>query len=174
MNATCFLKTGGHYVLYVKASCIESTDLGTNQGLNLGDALFSSLIKRKQVQCKRLEQVTLEPFNRGHAYVSGVFRTLQVSVRIMPHFAKLDLVAPYTPRINLNLLHYFQGQTLHQVPKRWLKLQIFIVIAILPFKTRYSVNLLTTLMGLREGGVLLRIDRHQQLKLLLFFRVQFY
>ncbi|WJX41860.1 hypothetical protein P8452_29157 [Trifolium repens] len=71
LNATCFLKTGGHYMLYVQGNCIEST--------NRGDGVFSSLCATHQVQFKRMERVTLEPFDRDHAYVSGVFRTLEIA-----------------------------------------------------------------------------------------------
>ncbi|GAU14997.1 hypothetical protein TSUD_47920 [Trifolium subterraneum] len=69
LNATYFLKTGGHYMLYVQGNCIEST--------NRGDAVFSSRMKEEQVQFQRMERVTLEPFDRDHMYVSGVFRTLE-------------------------------------------------------------------------------------------------
>ncbi|PNX94088.1 mediator of RNA polymerase II transcription subunit 36a-like protein, partial [Trifolium pratense] len=70
-NAMFFLKTGGHYMLYVQGNCIEST--------NRGDGVFSSLTEGQQVQFQRMERVTLEPFDRDHAYVSGVFRTLEIA-----------------------------------------------------------------------------------------------
>ncbi|WJX22697.1 hypothetical protein P8452_11978 [Trifolium repens] len=71
LNAMYFLKTGGHYMLYAQGNCIEST--------NRGDGLFSYLMKRNQVQFQRMERVTLEPFDRDHAYVRGVFRMLEWS-----------------------------------------------------------------------------------------------
>ncbi|WJX35682.1 hypothetical protein P8452_23640 [Trifolium repens] len=77
LNARYFLKTGGHYMLYVQGNCIEST--------NRGDGVFSSLIKGQQVQFQRMERVTLEPFDEDHAYVSGVFRTLEVA-KIDPNY----------------------------------------------------------------------------------------
>jgi hypothetical protein len=140
LNATCFLKTGGHYMLYVQVfffllyldvffwwyfiheifvnhvtnqckwqgNCIEST--------NRGDGVFSSLCATHQVQFKRMERVTLEPFDRDHAYVSGVFRTLEVSVWSVTQFAKAGLVPTISLRIYFSLLHFY-GQTL----KKWLK-----------------------------------------------------
>ncbi|WJX41886.1 snoRNP complex protein nop56, variant 2 [Trifolium repens] len=66
-----FLKTGGYYMLYVQGNCIEST--------NRGDGVFSYPCQRQQVQFKRMERVTLEPFDRDHAYVSGIFRTLETA-----------------------------------------------------------------------------------------------
>ncbi|KAK2447701.1 rRNA 2'-O-methyltransferase fibrillarin [Trifolium repens] len=71
LNAMYFLKTGGHYMLYAQGNCIEST--------NRGDGLFSYLMKRNQVQFQRMERVTLEPFDRDHAYVRGVFRMLEIA-----------------------------------------------------------------------------------------------
>ncbi|KAK2439289.1 rRNA 2'-O-methyltransferase fibrillarin [Trifolium repens] len=70
LNAIHFLKTGGHYVLYVQGNCIEST--------NRGDPIFNSLTKADRVQFQRMKQVTLEPFDSDHEYVSGVFRTLEI------------------------------------------------------------------------------------------------
>ena len=50
------------------------------ESTNRGDGLFSSMSKVVQVQYQRMEQVTLEPFDREHVYVSGVYRTMEVSV----------------------------------------------------------------------------------------------
>lgn len=71
LAALYFLEAGGHYVFYVKASCIESTT-------NRGDPLFTYLGKEIQVEFQRREQVTLEPFSRYHAYLIGDFRTLKM------------------------------------------------------------------------------------------------
>jgi hypothetical protein len=51
-----------------------------------------------------MERVTLEPFDRDHAYVNGVFRML----------AKAGLVPTISLRICLSLFHFY-GQTL----KKW-------------------------------------------------------
>ncbi|KAL1808451.1 hypothetical protein ACET3Z_025441 [Daucus carota] len=71
LNSQYFLKTGGHYMLYVQGHTMEST--------NRGDGLFSSMSKVVQVQYQRMEQVTLEPFDREHVYVSGVYRTMEIA-----------------------------------------------------------------------------------------------
>lgn len=122
LNAMYFLKTGGHYMLYVQvwfsiiSWCIlliifvlelfvnHVTDECKWQGnckesTKRGDGVFSSLPKKNQVQFKRMEQVTLEPFDRDHVYVSGIFRTLEVSVWFMTQFDKAGLVATISLRI---------------------------------------------------------------------------
>ena len=64
INAQSFLKDGGHVVISIKASCIDSTippeALFANEVQTLIDNSF-----------KPLEQVTLEPYERDHAMVSG-------------------------------------------------------------------------------------------------------
>ncbi|KAG5671876.1 hypothetical protein PVAND_002046 [Polypedilum vanderplanki] len=67
LNAQNFLKTGGHFVISIKASCIDSTAKP--------EAVFASEVdKLKAEKLKPLEQVTLEPYERDHAVVCGVFR----------------------------------------------------------------------------------------------------
>merc|ERR1712037_834466 len=60
INAQYFLKTGGHFVISVKANCIDSTAEA--------EAVFAGEVKKMQ------EQVTLEPYERDHAVVVGVYR----------------------------------------------------------------------------------------------------
>ncbi|KAL6586524.1 rRNA tRNA 2'-O-methyltransferase fibrillarin-like protein 1-like [Orobanche minor] len=79
LNTKYFLKAGGHYMVYVQANFIESTNWVVNRGAYRGDSVFDCWCKRTQVQFKRMEQVILEPFDTDHAYVSGVFRTLEVA-----------------------------------------------------------------------------------------------
>jgi rRNA 2'-O-methyltransferase fibrillarin len=63
-NAQSFLKDGGHVVISIKASCIDSTIPP--------EALFASEVRTLQENnFKPLEQVTLEPYERDHAMVSG-------------------------------------------------------------------------------------------------------
>ena len=65
-NAKQFLKDGGHIVVSVKASCIDSTAPP--------DVVFAS--QRKELEegaCKPLEQLTLEPYERDHAMITGKF-----------------------------------------------------------------------------------------------------
>lgn len=66
-NARYFLKNGGHYVISIKASCIDSTS---------APALVFER-ERNQLASfglKPLEQLTLEPYERDHAMVVGVYR----------------------------------------------------------------------------------------------------
>ncbi|KAB1204865.1 putative mediator of RNA polymerase II transcription subunit 36b [Morella rubra] len=67
LNASYFLKTGGHFVISIKANCIDSTQPA--------EAVFQSEVnKLKQDQFKPFEQVTLEPYERDHACVVGGYR----------------------------------------------------------------------------------------------------
>ncbi|KFK29061.1 hypothetical protein AALP_AA7G083600 [Arabis alpina] len=68
LNASYFLKTGGNFVISIKANCIDSTVPA--------EAVFQSEVKKLQLeQFKPQEQVTLEPFERDHACVVGVYRS---------------------------------------------------------------------------------------------------
>uniref|UniRef100_A0A7N0VKY6 Fibrillarin n=1 Tax=Kalanchoe fedtschenkoi TaxID=63787 RepID=A0A7N0VKY6_KALFE len=67
LNASYFLKNGGHFVISIKANCIDSTVPA--------EAVFSQEVnKLKAEQFKPAEQVTLEPFERDHACVVGRYR----------------------------------------------------------------------------------------------------
>eukprot|EP01026_Neomeris_dumetosa_P017415 TRINITY_DN1667_c0_g1_i15.p1 TRINITY_DN1667_c0_g1~~TRINITY_DN1667_c0_g1_i15.p1 ORF type:complete len:272 (-),score=46.78 TRINITY_DN1667_c0_g1_i15:94-849(-) len=67
LNAQYFLKNGGNFVISIKASCIDSTASP--------EAVFAhEVTKLKEMQLRPKEQVTLEPFERDHAVVVGVFR----------------------------------------------------------------------------------------------------
>ncbi|XP_071732633.1 rRNA 2'-O-methyltransferase fibrillarin 1-like [Rutidosis leptorrhynchoides] len=67
LNASYFLKSGGHFVISIKANCIDSTVPA--------EAVFASEVKKLQAeQFKPMEQVTLEPFERDHACVVGGYR----------------------------------------------------------------------------------------------------
>ncbi|CAL2278929.1 unnamed protein product [Prunus armeniaca] len=67
LNASYFLKAGGHFVISIKANCIDST--------SPAEAVFQQEVKRLQAdQFKPMEQVTLEPFERDHACVVGGYR----------------------------------------------------------------------------------------------------
>ncbi|PNH07991.1 Mediator of RNA polymerase II transcription subunit 36a [Tetrabaena socialis] len=66
-NAQYFLKNGGNFVISIKASCIDSTAPP--------EAVFAREVKKLQeMQLKPKEQVTLEPYERDHAMVVGVYR----------------------------------------------------------------------------------------------------
>lgn len=67
LNSQYFLKNGGHFVISIKASCIDSTAEP--------EAVFASEIKKLQTMgFKPKEYVTLEPFERAHACVVGAYR----------------------------------------------------------------------------------------------------
>jgi rRNA 2'-O-methyltransferase fibrillarin len=67
INAHNFLKNGGHFVISIKANCIDSTVPA--------EAVFAAEVKKLQKeQFKPAEQVTLEPFERDHACVVGSYR----------------------------------------------------------------------------------------------------
>mmetsp|Transcript_32905 Transcript_32905/g.72437 ORF Transcript_32905/g.72437 Transcript_32905/m.72437 type:complete len:326 (-) Transcript_32905:331-1308(-) len=67
LNAQYFLKQGGHFVLSIKASCIDSTAPA--------EAVFAREVKKLQEEnLKPQEQLTLEPYERDHAVVVGIYR----------------------------------------------------------------------------------------------------
>jgi len=67
LNAHHFLKPEGHYVISIKASCIDSTAPP--------EAVFAKERSRLQEELlKPAEQVTLEPYERDHAIVVGTYR----------------------------------------------------------------------------------------------------
>jgi len=66
-NAQYFLKNAGHFVISIKANCIDSTVAA--------EAVFASEIQKlKTMNFKPAEYVTLEPFERDHAVVVGQYR----------------------------------------------------------------------------------------------------
>ncbi|GJN39267.1 hypothetical protein PR202_gb28373 [Eleusine coracana subsp. coracana] len=67
LNASYFLKTGGHFVISIKGNCIDCTIPA--------EAVFASEVEKlKAEQLKPSEQVTLDPFERDHACVVGGYR----------------------------------------------------------------------------------------------------
>jgi len=67
LNAHHYLKVGGHVVISIKANCIDSTAPA--------EAVFAAEVKKLQEErIKPLEQVTLEPYERDHAVVVGIYR----------------------------------------------------------------------------------------------------
>jgi rRNA 2'-O-methyltransferase fibrillarin len=67
LNAQYFLKAGGHFVISIKANCVDST-LDPN-------IVFASEVKKLQEEnFKPHEQLTLEPYERDHAVVVGSYR----------------------------------------------------------------------------------------------------
>jgi len=67
LNAHHFLKNGGHFVISIKANCIDSTAPA--------NVVFAKEVKKLQEEnFKPMEQITLEPYERDHAVVVGVYR----------------------------------------------------------------------------------------------------
>lgn len=67
LNAHHFLKNGGHAVMAIKASCIDSTAAP--------EAVFRrEVTKLQEDNFRPLEQITLEPYERDHAVVIAEYR----------------------------------------------------------------------------------------------------
>jgi len=67
INAHHFLKNGGHFVISIKANCIDSTAAP--------EAVFAREVnKLREERFKPSEQITLEPYERDHAVVVGTYR----------------------------------------------------------------------------------------------------
>ncbi|CAM9969256.1 unnamed protein product [Ectocarpus fasciculatus] len=67
LNSHYFLKNGGHCVISIKASCVDSTASP--------EAVFAQEVsKLKTENFKPKEQVTLEPYERDHAVVIALYR----------------------------------------------------------------------------------------------------
>ncbi|CAL8355664.1 unnamed protein product [Arctogadus glacialis] len=67
LNAHNFLKNGGHFVISIKANCIDSTAAP--------EAVFAAEVKKMGAEnMKPQEQLTLEPYERDHAIVVGIYR----------------------------------------------------------------------------------------------------
>ncbi|MDP2435564.1 MAG: fibrillarin-like rRNA/tRNA 2'-O-methyltransferase [archaeon] len=66
LNSHMFLKNGGHYVVSIKASCIDSTAAP--------EAVFAQQVTELMSEnLKPREQVTLEPYERDHACIIGEY-----------------------------------------------------------------------------------------------------
>lgn len=72
LNSHNFLKNNGNFVISIKASCIDSTATP--------EAVFALEVKKLQAEkLKPKEQLTLEPYERDHAVVTGVYRPAKKS-----------------------------------------------------------------------------------------------
>ncbi|GFY77295.1 rRNA 2'-O-methyltransferase fibrillarin [Trichonephila inaurata madagascariensis] len=68
LNAHQYLKDGGHYIISIKASCVDST--ATPEAV-----VASEIEKLRSEKLKPLESVTLEPYERDHTVIVGIFRS---------------------------------------------------------------------------------------------------
>jgi rRNA 2'-O-methyltransferase fibrillarin len=68
INAQHFLKNAGHFLISIKANCIDSTAAP--------EVVFAQQVAElKKVQFKPKEQISLEPYERDHAVVGGTYRS---------------------------------------------------------------------------------------------------
>uniref|UniRef100_A0A3Q3W8U8 rRNA 2'-O-methyltransferase fibrillarin n=1 Tax=Mola mola TaxID=94237 RepID=A0A3Q3W8U8_MOLML len=82
LNAHNFLKNGGHFVISIKANCIDSTATP--------EAVFASEVKKMSAEnMKPQEQLTLEPYERDHAVVVGIYRYANIRLFCPINFFKL-------------------------------------------------------------------------------------
>ena len=69
-NAEYFLKNGGHAVISIKASCIDSTAQP--------EAVFAEEVnKLKKSSFRPREQLTLEPYERDHAMLVAQYQRVR-------------------------------------------------------------------------------------------------
>ncbi|XP_065826205.1 rRNA 2'-O-methyltransferase fibrillarin-like [Oscarella lobularis] len=67
INAHNFLKNGGNFMISIKANCIDSTAEPA--------AVFAGEVQKlRSEKLKPQEQLTLEPYERDHAVVVGIYR----------------------------------------------------------------------------------------------------
>ena len=67
INAAMFVKNRGHFVVSIKASCIDST--------KAPEVVFASEIEKlKEEKFRPVERISLEPYERDHIVVCGMYR----------------------------------------------------------------------------------------------------
>ena len=67
LNAGMFVKNRGHFVISIKASCIDST--------KAPEIVYAQEIERlKEEKFRPVERISLEPYERDHIVVSGMYR----------------------------------------------------------------------------------------------------
>jgi rRNA 2'-O-methyltransferase fibrillarin len=67
VNAHYFLKNEGGFVISIKANCIDSTAPAEH-------VFAQQVIELKKQQFRPKEQISLEPYERDHAVVTGLYR----------------------------------------------------------------------------------------------------
>ena len=67
LNAAQFVKNRGHFVISIKASCVAST-------LQPEVVYASEIEKLKEQRFRPVERISLEPYERDHIVVSGMYR----------------------------------------------------------------------------------------------------
>lgn len=67
LNAQQYLKDEGHYIISIKANCIDST-------ASPEAVVASEIEKLRNDKLKPLESLTLEPYERDHTVIVGIYR----------------------------------------------------------------------------------------------------
>ena len=67
VNAHMFIKERGHFVISIKANCVDST-------MPAEKVFAQEVQKLKEEKFRPVEQITLEPYERDHAIVTGMYR----------------------------------------------------------------------------------------------------
>jgi len=70
VNAHYFLKNGGGFVISIKANCVDSTAPAEH-------VFAAQVAEMRRQQFKPREQITLEPYERDHAVVTGFYRPIK-------------------------------------------------------------------------------------------------
>ena len=85
-NAQYFLKDGGHVVISIKASCVDSTIAPS--------AVFTQEVQTLRAgKLKPIAQITLEPYERDHAMVTGKHGVLS-GMRMMINPVRSSIPSP--------------------------------------------------------------------------------
>lgn len=67
VNAHMFVKNRGHFVIAIKATCVDSTIAP--------EVVYQNEVQRlKEEQFRPVDMMTLEPYERDHAVVTGMYR----------------------------------------------------------------------------------------------------
>lgn len=67
LNAAMFVKNRGHFVISIKASCVDST--------KAPEIVYAQEIERlKEEKFRPVERISLEPYERDHIVVCGMYR----------------------------------------------------------------------------------------------------
>ena len=69
INAHHFLKEEGHFIMSIKANCIDST--ATTEAV-----VASEIAKLREEKLKPSESLTLEPYERDHTVIVGTYRPI--------------------------------------------------------------------------------------------------
>ena len=67
LNASMFVKNRGHFVIAIKESCVDSTQAP--------EIVYANEVQiLREQKFRPVEQMTLEPYERDHVIVTGMYR----------------------------------------------------------------------------------------------------